>query len=113
MDDGREVVSGRWVTFNCHTSIHAGQADRWTQSRWCEDVERARLAARVVELEGRENQALEDEAWANERTVLVEFQPVTSGWHASASDGVHGISATAPTIHGAIRALREKVEARP
>lgn len=69
--------------------------------------------ARVAELEAREKQARDDEAWANDRTVLVEFQPVTSGWYASAPDGVVGINATAPTIHGALRAMREKMEARP
>ena len=71
------------------------------------------LAARVSELEACEKQRAEDEAWANERTVLVEFHPLTSGWYASAPDGVVGINATAPTIHGALRALREKMEARP
>ena len=71
------------------------------------------LAARVAELEARDKQRAEDEAWASERTVLVEFQPVTSGWYASAPDGVVGINATAPTIHGALRALREKMEAKP
>jgi hypothetical protein len=70
----------------------------------------ARLAARVVELEAREKRRAEDEAWANDRTVLVEFKPVTAGWEASALDGLVGISATAPTIHGALRALRAKVE---
>jgi DNA repair exonuclease SbcCD ATPase subunit len=71
------------------------------------------MEKRVAELEGREKQRVEDEAWANDRTVLVEFQPVTSGWYASAPDGVVGINATATTIHGAIRALREKMESRP
>ena len=69
--------------------------------------------ARVEELEAEAKQAREDEAWANERTVLVEFHPIASGWYASAPDGVVGIDATAPTIHGALRALREKMEARP
>ncbi len=73
----------------------------------------ARLAARVARLERDLEQARKDEAWANETTVLVEFQPLTSGWHASASDGVVGITATAPTIHGALRALREKMGAKP
>jgi len=71
------------------------------------------LAARVSELEALTKQAREDEAWANERTVLVEFQPVTAGWVASTLNGVHGISATASTIHGALRSLREKLEAKP
>jgi hypothetical protein len=71
------------------------------------------LAARVVELEAREKRRAEDEAWANDRTVLVDIEPVTAGWEASALDGLVGISATAPTIHGALRALREKLEAKP
>ena len=111
--DGKQRKSDRSATFECQTSIYAGQAPRQTQSRWCEVRERQHLAARVAELEAREKQRAADEAWANERTVLVEFQPVTSGWYASASDGVVGINATAPTIHGALRALREKMEARP
>ena len=148
MAGGFECRNGRWATFDCRTSIHAGQAERRTQSRTCEDAERAHIAARVAslesenkgladrfsdadternaaqaglkaafdrvaELEAREKQRAEDEAWANERTVLVEFHPVTSGWYASAPDGVVGINATAPTIHAALRALREKMEAKP
>lgn len=73
-------------------------------------VEAMRL--RLSALEAEAKQAREDEAWASERTVLVEFQPLTSGWYASASDGVVGINATAPSIHGALRALREKMEAK-
>ena len=65
---------------------------------------------RLVAMEAEAKHAREDEAWANDRTVLVEFQPLTSGWYASAPDGVVGINATAPTIHGALRALREKME---
>ena len=65
---------------------------------------------RIAAAEADAKQAREDEAWANERTVLVEFQPVTSGWYASAPDGTVGINATAPTIHAALRALRAKVE---
>ena len=53
MAGGFECRNGRWVTFDCRTSIHAGQAERRTQSRTCEDAERARLAARVAELEAR------------------------------------------------------------
>ena len=100
----------RWVLFSCDTSIYAGQDLRRTQSRKCEDAERTRLAARVAELEAREKQAREDEAWASERTVLVEFHPVTSGWHAFALGVVKRFNAVEPTIHGALRALREKVE---
>lgn len=103
----------KWVGFTCITTIHAGHDARRLQSATCAGLERTRLLARVAELEARDKQACEDEAWANERTVLVEFQPVTSGWYASASDGVVGINATATTIHGALRALREKMEARP
>lgn len=68
------------------------------------------LEDRLAALDDEAKQARENEAWANKRTVLVEFQPVTSGWYASAPDGVVGISATAPTIHAALRALRAKVE---
>ena len=53
MAGGFECRNGRWVTFDCRTSIHAGQAERRTQSRTCEDAERASLAARVAELEAR------------------------------------------------------------
>ena len=146
--DGKQRKSERSATYECQTSIYAGQSPRQTQSRWCEVREREYLAAhvaelvaenktlrdrfsdadternaaqaalkaafaRVADLEAREKQAREDEAWANERTVLVEFHPLTSGWYASAPDGLTGINATAPTIHGALRALREKLEAKP
>lgn len=103
----------KWVGFTCITTIHAGHDARRFQSATCAGLERTRLLVRVAALEKREKQARDDEAWASERTVLVEFQPLTSGWYASAPDGVVGISATAPTIHGALRALREKMEARP
>lgn len=147
MAGGFECRNGRWATFDCRTSIHAGQAERRTQSRTCEDAERTRLAARVAELEAenkalrdrfsdadternaaqaalkaafarvaeleaREKQAREDEAWAN-GDGLVELEPVTSGWVASTLDGLHSINATAPTIRGALRALRDVLEAKP
>lgn len=111
---GGELRNGeKWVGYTCITTIHAGHDARRMQSITCAGFERTRLLARVAELEALAKQASEDEAWASERTVLVEFQPVTSGWYASASDGVVGINSTAPTIHGALRALREKMEARP
>lgn len=77
------------------------------------EAENKSLAARVSELEALEKQRAADEAWANERTVLVEFHPVTSGWHAFALGVVKRFNAVEPTIHGALRALREKMEARP
>lgn len=43
----------RWVLFSCGTSIYAAKDLRRTQSRKCEDAERARLAARFAELEAR------------------------------------------------------------
>jgi len=42
---------GRWVTFVCSTTIHAGQDARRTQSRTCERWERTRLSERIAELE--------------------------------------------------------------
>ena len=53
MAGGFECRNGRWATFDCRTSIHAGHAERMTQSRTCVDAERARLVARVAELEAR------------------------------------------------------------
>ena len=76
------------------------------------EAENKGLSARVAELEAREKQAREDEAWAN-GDGLVELEPVTSGWVASTLDGLHSINATAPTIHGALRALRDRLEAKP
>lgn len=77
------------------------------------EAENKALRARVAELEAEAKQAREDESWANERTVLVEFHPVTSGWHAFALGVAKRFNAVAPTIHGALRALREKMEAKP
>ena len=61
MAGGFECRNGRWATFDCRTSIHAGQAERRTQSRTCEDAERTRLVARVAELEA-ENKTLRNRA---------------------------------------------------
>lgn len=103
----------RWVLLSCGTSIYAGQDLRRTQSRKCEEAERTRLAARVAELEAENKQARDDEAWAHDKIMPVDFAPVESGWEAGWWDGEKRISATAPTIHAAIRALREKLEAKP
>ena len=46
-------MSGTWVTFRCHTMTQTVADHRQFQSRTCEDAERARLAARVAELEAR------------------------------------------------------------
>lgn len=51
MEDGKECRSGSWVTFGCFTMIGNGIDGRKFKSRTCEDAERARLAARVAELE--------------------------------------------------------------
>lgn len=118
----------RWQSDQCEKSQKAQAADRVRElaARVAElereleqaKADRARAAmdarnplmARVAELEAREKQAREDEAWASERTVLVEFHPVTSGWHAFALGVVKRFNAVEPTIHGALRALREKME---
>lgn len=52
MDNGKEcrAASGAWVTFDCLTSIHAGQHPRMSQSRKCEEAERERLAMEVATL---------------------------------------------------------------
>ena len=96
----------RWVIFSCDTSICAGQDLRRTQSRKCEDAERARLAARVAELEALAKQAREDEAWAKANDVTAATMP--DGWIAFDSDVRRGVCGK--TIMDAIRALRAKME---
>ena len=44
---------GRWVTFKCYSWALKDNDPRHNQSQWCEKAERARLAARVAELEAR------------------------------------------------------------
>jgi len=68
------------------------------------------LLARLAALEAQAKQAREEEEWANERTVLVDFAPLENGWNASVWDGEKVITTLAPTIHAALRALRAKVE---
>lgn len=99
--------------YRVHADAHRALLAKYDAEKngWLDVVGKASYAIDLfAKLEEREKQRAEDEAWASERTVLVEFQPVTSGWYASAPDGVVGINATAPTIHGALRALRAKVE---
>lgn len=111
MADGKQCRGGdSWVLFSCDTALHAGQDIRRTQSRKCEGLERARLVDRIVPLEAQAKQARDDEEWAHERSVLVDFAPLENGWNASVWDGEKVITTLAPTIHAALRALRVKVE---
>ena len=65
---------------------------------------------RLAALEAEAKQTRDDEAWAHDKIMPVDFAPVESGWEAGWWDGEKRISATAPTIHAALRALRVKVE---
>ena len=94
MAGGLECRNGRWATFDCRTSIHAGQAERRTQSRTCEDAERARLAARVAELEAR-CKRLEDAA----RAVYLDSIASDHPWAEPETRNMH--------------ALRDVLEAKP
>jgi hypothetical protein len=73
-------------------------------------MSQSEMQARLAALEAQAKQAREEEEWANERTVLVDFAPLENGWNASVWDGEKVITTLAPTIHAALRALRAKVE---
>jgi len=64
----------------------------------------------LAEMRADAQQARCDEAWAHGQIMPVDFAPLESGWEAGWWDGEKKISATAPTIHAALRALRAKVE---
>ena len=92
---GFECKNGQCVTFDCRTWIHAGQTDeRRTQSSTCEDAERARLAARVAELDAR-CKRLEEAA----RAVYLDSIASDHPW-------------TEPEARN-MRALRDVLEAKP
>lgn len=69
------------------------------------------LRARVAELEAREKQACEDEEWAHLHAVPIHRRG--HAWVAEHFDGHRILEAASASIHGALRALREKVEANP
>jgi hypothetical protein len=111
MADGKQCRGGdSWVLFSCDTALHAGQDIRRTQSRKCEGLERARLVDRIVRLEAEAKQAREDEEWgiANDSDVMSGHGQWTAQYWVDPLTG--WISAEAPTIHAALRALRAKVE---
>lgn len=68
------------------------------------------LLARLAALEAEAKQAREDEAWALRCAPLVVCDYAV--WRACLCDPKSGMhrSCSAPTIHAALRALREKVE---
>ena len=73
------------------------------------------LLARLAALEAEAKQAREDEAWALEAAVTINpagssesFAPTS--WLVRYWDGVRTLEESPPTIHDALRALREKVE---
>ena len=77
--DGKQRKSERSATFECHTSIYAGQAPRQTQSRWCEVRERQHLAARVTELEAR-CKRLEEAGDFMAYNENVDFKTLVAAW---------------------------------
>ena len=63
---------------------------------------------RLAALEAEAKQAREDEAWAHLHAVPIHRRQEV--WLAEHFDGYRRLDAEAPTIHAALRALREKVE---
>ena len=78
-------------------------------------AEAARLAARVAELEAREKQRAEDEAWAGGMGgIRIRIDGAKWNIHHHDCRRFGGsFEAFSTTISGALRALREKMEAKP
>ena len=71
--------------------------------------------ARLAELDAQAEQAWDDEAWALDAAVTIH--PVMgveslapASWSVRYWDGVRTLDESSPTIHAALRAIREKVE---
>ena len=108
---GQNGWKEKWVAYECHTWIFMDRDRANNQSNLCIASERTRLAARVAELEAREKQRADDEAWANSEHVGC-VERGECGWEAYRwSARMQWMDrVTAKTITDAIRALRAKVE---
>lgn len=107
-EDGKKRVADLIVIFDCGSGFDELIDPIRTRSRACKAI------TRVAELEAEAKQARDDDAWAEDNGVVIDAEPVEKGWCAMLvrEDGplIEVPSAKGPTIHAAIRALREKVE---
>lgn len=90
-------------SYLCGTYLRAGYDAKKHQTKRC-------VTRQIHTLKSEAKQAREDEEWAHERSVLVDFAPLENGWNASVWNGEKVITTLAPTIHAALCALRAKVE---